>query len=312
MSTIRIDADALFRAVTAAHFKLMVYHLDLDSGEIIARTLRPDEVPDAPQGPSVLPLPKIGGDLTPKKDAAPFGPPPVTASKKLFSDDDLPKKPAFDSGFWKREGKQRPNLFGQGGFRRESGTKKLAEMFGAKQPQKPADPFASPAPAVPRSSPPVDAVARAGCASSPASSPVVRSAGVPPARTGAGETPAVRNTAAPPASAPPAGCASSPAGCASSPAPTRQPRIPVAGEAQQLDWVRAFARDFGDPEIREQIMNALKASKPTASFERVLRKHQRMSQQWDVYFRKQALACAEAWLETLGVQWELVEPERVK
>jgi len=260
MSTIKIDADALFRAVTAAHFKLLVYHLDLDSGEVIARTKRPGEVPDAPQGPSVPALPKIGGNLAPKKDAAPFGPPPVTASKKLFSDDDLPKKPAFDNGFWKREGKQRPAIFGEGGFKRESGTKRLAEIFGEKTPEKPADPFVPPAAVTPQA--------------------------------------ATATPAAPPAVA--------------APNEARQPRIPVAGEAQQLEWVRAFAKDFGDPRIREEILHALQAAKSLAGFERVLRKYQRMSQQWDVYYRKQALACAEAWLETLGVQWELVEPESVR
>ncbi|MGD0092307.1 MAG: hypothetical protein ABSE73_20515 [Planctomycetota bacterium] len=273
MSALRIDADALFRAVTASSFKLLVYHLDLESGEVLARTLRPGEIPDAPQGPSVKPLPKLGGDLAPKKDAAPFGPPPVTASRKLFSNDDLPRKPAFANGFWKREEKKRPNPFGQGGFKRESSTKRLAEIFSAKEPQKNPDPFTPPAPAKP------------AC-----------SAGVPPAS--AGETPAVRSAGVPPASA--------------RPDEMHQPRIPVADEAQQLEWVRAFARDFGDPQIREEILHALKTGKPMSGFERVLRKYQRMNQQWDVYFRKQALACAEAWLETLGVTWELVEAEGVK
>jgi len=162
MSTLKIDADALFRAVTAASFKLMVYHLDLESGEIIARTLRPGEVPDAPQGPSVQPLPKLGGDLTPKKDAAPFGPPPVTAPLKLFSDADLPKKPAFDSGFWKREDKKRPVPFADGGFKRESSVKRLAEIFGTKESPKADDPFASPAPSCSAALPPASA-ARQTC-----------------------------------------------------------------------------------------------------------------------------------------------------
>jgi len=187
----------------------------------------------------------------------------VAAPQKLFSDDDLPRKPAFDDGFWKREQKKRPNPFGQGGFRRESGTKRLAEIFGAKEPQKKPEPFASPAPAKPDLQ--------------------SRTAGVPPASPGS-----------------------------LAPDESRQPRIPVAGEAQQLDWVRAFARDFGDPQIREEILNALKTGRPMFGFERVLRKYQRMNQQWDVYFRKQALACAEAWLESLGVQWELFEPDGLR
>ncbi|MCY3023874.1 MAG: hypothetical protein NTW87_33260 [Planctomycetota bacterium] len=260
MSTLRIDADALFRAITASSYKLLAYHLDLETGEVIARTMQPDEVADAPQGPSVKPLPKMGGDLTPKKDAAPFGPPPVTVKKKLFSDADLPRKPAFEGGFWQREERRKPDIFAGGGFRRESGTKKLAEIFGEPAPKKKADPFAQ---------------AQAAKPHEPA--------------------PAAGPTAAAPAVD-----------------ETTRPRIPVAGEQQHLEWVAAFARGFGDPEIRDQILAALKTAKPFASLERVLRKHQRMSQQWELYFRRRALDCAEAWLATLNVQWELVEPEGVR
>jgi len=272
MSTLRIDADALFRAVTAASYKLLAHHLDLDTGEVLVRTMQAGEVPDAPQGPSVAPLPKLGGDLTPKKDAAPFGPPPLEAKKKLFSDDDLPKKPAFDSGFWKRDEKTKPHIFGDGGFRRESGTKKLAEIFGEKEPTTRTDPFAS-APRASASEP------RASASGSGRSLPVAAGNGAPAAP--------VTVTA-------------------------RRPPIPVAGEELQLEWVRAFAKDFGDPKIRDEILNAVKASKAMASFERVLRKHQRMSQQWERYYRRRALAFAEAWLATLEVQWELVEPENVR
>src|SRR5579864_6707889 len=120
MPQISIDADVLFRAVTATGFKLLAYELNLASGEIHSRTLKPDEVAAAPQGPSVKPLPKMGGDLAPKKDASPFGPPPVAEKKKLFADDDLPKKAAFDSGFFKRDEQQKPDLFADGGFKRES------------------------------------------------------------------------------------------------------------------------------------------------------------------------------------------------
>lgn len=253
MSTLKIDADALFRAVTAASHKLLAYHLDLQTGAVISRTMRPDEVADAPTGPSVKPLPKLGGDLTPKKDAAPFGPPPVKLEKKLFADDDGPKKPAFASEFWKRGQGKKADPFGADGFRSVSGTKKLAEIFGEKEPRQRTDPAPAPAPA--------------------------------PAAPAAPATEAAPDEA-------------------------RWPRIPVAGAAQELAWVRDFARDFGDPEIREEILKALQAHSPRPSFERVLRKYQRMNQQWDIYFRKQALAAAEAWLATLGVPWELVEPEQ--
>src|SRR5947207_15790514 len=143
MDAIRIDADALFRAVTATGYKLLAYNLDLRTGEIVSRTLSPEEVKAGPEAPSVKPLPKLGGDLAPKKDSSPFGPPPISSSKpKLFADDDAPRKAAFDSGFWKREDKKKPGIFGD--FKRESGSKKLAELFqgapkggGAKK-----DPFA--------------------------------------------------------------------------------------------------------------------------------------------------------------------------
>lgn len=128
MKQITIDADALFRAVSATGYKLLAYHLNLDNGGIESRTLRPDEVADAPQGPSVAELPKLGGDLAPKKNAQPFGPPPVDARKKLFGDDEGPKK-KFDGDFWKKDSKK-ADPFGAGGFRRENATKKLAEMFG--------------------------------------------------------------------------------------------------------------------------------------------------------------------------------------
>src|SRR5579862_6436294 len=147
MNSLKIDADALFRAVTATGYKVLAYHLDLKTGEITSRTLRPDEVAAPTPGPSVKPLPKLGGDLTPKKDAQPFGPPPVAAKKKLF-DDDGPKKPAFHDDFWKREEKQKPNLFADE-FKREHGSKKLAEMFAPPEKKKAADPFAKSADAKP-------------------------------------------------------------------------------------------------------------------------------------------------------------------
>src|SRR3954462_7815745 len=112
MAMIKIDADALFRAVTATGFKLLAYNLNLDTGEITSRTMRPEEIAAAPQGPSVKPLPKMGGDLAPKKDASPFGPLPVDApKKKLFGDDDAPKKAAFNADFWKRDDNNKKDLF---------------------------------------------------------------------------------------------------------------------------------------------------------------------------------------------------------
>ena len=258
MSVLKIDADALFRAVTATGYKLLAYNLDLESGQITSRTLRPDEVADAPQGPSVKPLPKMGGDLTPKKDALPFGPVPVEPKKKLFGDDDLPKKPAFDNEFFKRDEKKKPDLFADGGFKRESGSKKLAEIFGDAGPRKKLDPFK-----------PADQA----------------------------ETPVPAPAPAPVAQA---------AKAADDPA---HPRIPAVDEAQHIEWLTAFAKECGDPEIRDELLKAMKPPKAIAGFERVLRKHQRMGQQFERWFRRQALLFGETWLSELGVQWELVEKD---
>ncbi|HYF48863.1 MAG TPA: hypothetical protein VEJ63_05635 [Planctomycetota bacterium] len=264
MAQIRIDADALYRAITATGYKLMAYHLDLTSGEIISRTLRPDEVTVAPQAPSVKPLPKMGGDLEKKKGVSPFDPPVSGPKKKLFNDDDGPKKPAFEGDFFKRDEKKKVDPFGDGGFKKESGTKKLAEMFGEPAPKKKVDPFAG--------SEKKDEVA--------VSSPL-------PLREGVG------------------------GGVPDSPPldPESHPRIPVATEAQQAAWKTAFAKDCGDPQIRDELQHALASIKPVEAFERVLRKFARLTQQWEHYHRKQALALAESWLATFPLTYEIVEKE---
>src|SRR5262249_41624330 len=77
--------------------------------------------------------------------------------KKLFNDDDGPKKSAFEGDFFKRDEKKKVDPFGEGGFKKESGTKKLAELFGEGPPKARIDPFAKPGeasnPAAPLSSP---------------------------------------------------------------------------------------------------------------------------------------------------------------
>lgn len=253
MKQIAIDADALFRAVSATGYKLLAYHLNLDTGVIESRTLRPDEVADAPQGPSVAELPKLGGDLSVKKDAQPFGPPPVegASKKKLFAGEDGPKK-KFDGDFWKRESKKADPFAGDG-FRRQNATKKLAEMFGGGAKDEKRELFA-----------PSDAAA----------APVAAPAGP------AGE---------PPADDP------------------RRPRIPVLTEAQVVELMVLFMKDSGDPQIKAEMQSALSGAKPAAAFERVLRKYARTAQQYERYFRKQALLFAETWLSEQGVAWELVE-----
>ena len=259
MPAVKIDADALFRAVTATGYKLLAYNLNLDTGEITSRTMRPDEIADAQQGPSVKPLPKMGGDLAPKKDASPFGPLPIEPKKSLFSDDDKPKKAAFNNDFWKRDDSGKKDLFGDGGFKRESGSKKLAEIFGDGPAKKKIDPFAKtaePAPSAP----------------SPAPAPTAAAEPAPP------EDP-------------------------------RKPRIPAASEEQHAEWMRAFAMQFGDPQIRDELLAALKSAKPPAAWERVTRKHARMGQQWERWYRKVALEFGELWISDFQISWELIEPE---
>jgi hypothetical protein len=249
---IQIDADAFFRALTATGFKLLAYHLNLETGAISTRTLRPDEVQSGPLEPSVKPLPKIGGDLAPKKDALPFGPAPaVEAKNNLFGDAEPPKKRDLKGEFWEREEKKKPSLFDEE-FKRERGEKKLAEIFGQPAKARRADPFAQAAP-------------------SAQTAPQAQPAALPQA----------------PADDP------------------KQPRIPAASEKEQEDWMRAYARDCGDPEIREQLQKALKSAKPSPAFLRAVAKHQRLNQQWERYYRKTALAFGEAWLAALGVECKL-------
>jgi hypothetical protein len=247
---LKIDADALFRAVTSTGYKLLAYNLEVRTGEIVSRTLAPNEVVAAPEAPSVKPLPKMGGELAPKKDVSPFGPPPVSSKPKLFADDGE-KKPAFAGDFWKRDDTKKPGIFGD--FKRESGSKKLAEIFSGPPKAAKVDPFSK--------SPETPIV--------PADAPVA----------------AIPNTANDP----------------------YYPRIPAVSDETQLGWMRQFAKDAGDPQIRDELLAALHTAKPAAAFDRALRHHQRTSQQWDRYLRKQALASAEAWLATLGVTWELIE-----
>ena len=248
-----IDADALFRAVTATGYKLLAFNLDLDTGEVISRTMKPGEITSPPPGPSVKPLPKMGGDLSVKKDVPLFGPAaPEAPKKKLFADDG-PKKPAFAGEFFKRDDAKKPDLFSDGGFKRESGAKKLAEIFHKPSAKKTPDPFAKPA---------ADATPTSAASATP---------------TGDDDP--------------------------------RKPRIPAVTEEILNEWRYEFAKDFGDPEIRDAMGHAIKSATPQAAWERLLRKHVRAGQQWERYYRKQALYWAEAWLSDLQIQWELHDPQ---
>jgi len=258
MEPIKIDADVLYRAVTATGYKLLAYNLDIKTGEIVSRTMRPDEVAAAPQGPSVRPLPKMGGELTPRKEVNLFGPaePAARPKKKLF-DDDGPKKPALSGDFFKRDDKKKVDPFGAEGYQRQSGAKKLAEIF--------AEPAAKKAPT---RSPPLEKGGPGGVNPfTPESSP---------SQGGENEDPS-------------------------------RPRIPAISDAQLLEFMVAFAKEFGDPEIRDEMGAAVKAGNPQAAFGRVMRKHARAGQQWENYYRKQALYWAECWLSDLGVAWELIQ-----
>lgn len=273
MSALKIDADALFRAVTALDYKLLAYYLDLRDGAVVSRTLTPEEVREPPPGPRVKPLPLLGGDLRAAKSSSLFPEASAEGSgkPKLFADE-TPAQKKFQGDFWKREGGKRPDPFG-GEFKPISGTKKLAELFGEKMPGPPdaGQRTHGAAPRLQEQAPPP---------SHPASGPKIHA----------------------PAEPPPAGPAPGPA------AEGPLQRIPPADAEQHMEWMRAFAKDCGDPEIRERLQTVLRAPKAPAAFERALRKYQRMNQQWERYHRKQALHYAAAWLKDQPIQWELVEP----
>ena len=253
MSHIPINEDALFRAVTAFQHKVMAHYLDLRTGEITSRTLRPDEVQEPPPGPSVKPLPLLGGELSAKKEEDIFGaPPPKKESLAGLFGDEGPKKKDFDDDFWKRDNKKKGELFNDGGFRRESSSKKLAELFG----EAPGAKMSDHAPSAPK-----------------------------PAAPGFDKPAPVIDFSEP------------------------LQRIPPANEKQHLEWLHAFAKDCGDPKIKEELQHALAKAKnaPLPAFEKVLRNYQRMNQQWENNYRKQARHYAEAWLKPIPVQWKIVE-----
>ncbi len=266
MSALQVDADSLFRAVTSHEYKVMAYYLDLRNGEITSRTLNPDEVQEPPPGPSVKPLPMLGGDLESKGKDAPgaFWDAPVEKKKDLFGEEQKPSKDPFGGDFWKKEDSGPKDPFGGGPYKRASGAKKIAELFGDAPPSsKPSDPF--------KESKKSEALEK----SKPAPEPVAQPS-----------------------------------------APIEidpdQPlqRIPPATEAQVMEWHAIFARECGDPQIRELLEGMLRKNKPMAAFERALRKYQRMEQQWRNYFRKQALHYAAEWLKLLPVQWTIVDETR--
>ncbi|MBI3831375.1 MAG: hypothetical protein HY291_17790 [Planctomycetes bacterium] len=323
MAALKIDADALFRAVIAHDYKLMGYYLDLRTGEVVSKTLSPDQVKDVPRGPVVKPLPAFGHDINERKGDAPFGPPPVELGKKpdLFKDDG-PKKNAFEGDFWKRESGKKLDPFGGGGPRKESSTKRLAELFGEKPAGASAlkaDPFAP------------QAVA-AGGSGQPAPHPLpplpqgergMASGGQGMAGTEARPTTAGSTTLSPTAASAAATGSSAGSATTANPIAARSPdpsgatpidvnqplqRIPPASEEQLLEWMRAFAKDCGDPAIREKLLHAAAGAKAMAGYERVLRNYQRMNQQWERYLYKQSLHYAAAWLKEMPIQWEIVEP----
>jgi hypothetical protein len=293
MAAIRIDADALFRAVTAYEYKLLAYYLDMRSGEVVARTLTPGEVHEPPPGPSVPPLPVLGGDLHERKGQTPFGPPPVAKKLDLFKDSAPQPQKSFGGDFWKHAGHQRVNPFGSEGYKRESAVKKLAEIFGEAPPeQRPGAPAGQPAPS-----------AAAGSSPTPPTQPAAPTHLAPQphgAKPQPHSAPAAAVHAAPSPEATPA-----PADAGHA-----LPRIPPADARQHLEWMRAFARECGDPKIREDLQHTLSGQKAAGAFLRALRKYPRLNEQWEIYYRKQALHYAAVWLKELPVQWEIVEVSR--
>jgi hypothetical protein len=208
----------------------------------------------------------MGGELAPKKELNLFGPadPTPQPKKKLF-DDDGPKKPGFSGDFFKRDDKKKVDPFGGDGFQRQSGAKKLAEIFAEPAGKKPG-------------SPPLEKGGPGGVSPFKEDAPQKSEGQTPP-------TPPFQG------------------------GDSVGPRIPAISDGQQLEFMVAFAKDFGDPEIRDEMGAAVKAGSAVAAWGRVMRKHARAGQQWENYYRKQALYWAECWLSDLGIAWEIVDEE---
>ena len=270
MERIAIDADALFRAATALGYKMVVYYLDREDGKIITRQMER-------RGDSSRGGPGDLGDPTNLQSLRPKAGPPLPVQKKadLFKEGPeilKKRKDPFATDFWKKDTGPKPDLFGEG-------------------PAKPVGPpkgflFKDDASSAAE-------VTAAGNATN-------------------GQTPAAEVK-------PPEAAAKTNGHAAGKPAPTvddapdeleggRCIRVRTITDATQWDWMAAFAKECGDPEIRDKLREAMKKSdQPQRGFFQVLSRYGRLRDQWERFYRRRALDVAEEWLKEIGIEYELVE-----
>ncbi|MCX7806293.1 MAG: UPF0158 family protein [Planctomycetota bacterium] len=112
MAAIRIDADAMFRAMTAEGYKMIVYYLDRETGAVVPK--QAERRLEAARKPA----PTMAEETERRsKKAGPFHEvaAPVEKKKDLFADGSPPpKKDPFAGDFWKPVGKPKLDLFGDG------------------------------------------------------------------------------------------------------------------------------------------------------------------------------------------------------
>jgi hypothetical protein len=79
-------------------------------------------------------------------------------------------------------------------------------------------------------------------------------------------------------------------------------------EKTQYEWMAEFAKDCGDPEIRDRLREAMAGAKePHRGFFSVLSRYGRLRDQWERFYRRKALDRAEEWLRQKGIEYVLVE-----
>ncbi len=257
MAAIRIDADALFRAVTAEGYKMIVYYLDRETGAVVPkqaeRRLETERKPAATMAEETERRSKKSG---PFHEAAA----PVEKKKDLFKDGTpMPKKDPFAGGFWKPVEKPKLDLFGDG----------------------------HPKPV------------------GPPKGPLFKDDGV--------------EKASAPATAGGTAISSESVAATVEDAPEQLENgrlllIKPVPDAARNEWMTEFAKDCGDPEIRDKLREAMASSKELRrGFLGVLSRYGRLSEQWERFYRRRALDAAGKWLRSAGLEYTLVEnapPER--
>jgi hypothetical protein len=141
-----IDADSLYRAVTAGDYRVIAHYLDDRNGKILALALARD--PRA----STLETPRLGSFCKSEKDseaqaggnpAAEFLARKAREKKPLFHDEGAKEEP-FAGGFWQNEKQTMANPFDDGATETAAERRRLAALFADDAPKPKAhDPFAA-------------------------------------------------------------------------------------------------------------------------------------------------------------------------